>query len=94
MSTRRERSLGRTAYLLVRTAVVALAVWYLAVGVVHVIEFGAQATGATWLVTTTAGVTATSLLALAVAGSVVFAVFTYWYYRGGLLGVTQRPEHE
>jgi hypothetical protein len=92
MSTRREQSAGRSAYLLVRTAVVALAVWYLAVGVVRLIEFGAEAVGAAWLVTTTAGVVVTSLLALVFAGSLVFAAFTYWYYRGGLLGVTQRVE--
>jgi hypothetical protein len=94
MSTRRERSAGRTAYLLVRTAVVALVVWYLAVGVVSVIEVGADAVGAAWLVTSTAGVVLTTFVALSIAGAVVFAVFTYWYYRGGLLGVTQGPEHE
>jgi hypothetical protein len=92
MSTRRERSLGRTAYLLVRTAVVALVVWYLAAGVVRLVEVGAGAVGVTWLVTTTAGVVLTSLVALTLAGSLVFAAFTYWYYRGGLLGVTERPE--
>ncbi|MFC5366860.1 hypothetical protein [Salinirubrum litoreum] len=92
MSIRRERSAGRSAYLLVRTAVVALVVWYLAVGVVRVIEVGAEAVGAAWLVTTTAGVVLTSLVALTLAGAVVFAAFTYWYYRGGLLGVTHAPE--
>jgi hypothetical protein len=92
MSTRRERSLGRSAYVLVRTAVVALAVWYLAAGVVRLLAVGADVVGASWLVTTTAGVAVTSLLALVFAGSLVFATFTYWYYRGGFLGVTQRPE--
>jgi hypothetical protein len=92
MSTRRERSLGRVAYVLVRTAVVALAVWYLATGVASVLAVGAELVGVPWLVTTTAGVAVTSLLALVFAGSLVFAAFAYWYYRGGFLGVTQRPE--
>jgi hypothetical protein len=87
MSTRREQSAGRSAYLLVRAAVVALAVWYLAAGVVRLIEISAYATDQTWLVLTTTGILLTSLVALAVGGAVVFAVFTYWYSRGGLLGV-------
>jgi hypothetical protein len=92
MSTRRERSLGRSAYLLLRAAVVALVVWYLAVGVVRVIVVGAEVVGAAWLVTTTPGIVLTSVVALGLAALVVFAAFTYWYYRGGLLGVTHSRE--
>lgn len=92
MSTRRERSAGRTAYVLVRTAVVALAVWYLAAGVARLFAVGADVVGASWLVATGPGAVLTSVVALVFAGSLVFAAFTYWYYRGGFLGVTQRPE--
>jgi hypothetical protein len=72
--------------------VVALAVWSLAVGVVRLIGSGADALGADWLVTTPAGVLVTGLVGLVLAGSVVFAAFTYWYYRGGPLGVTHATE--
>ncbi|WP_101297451.1 hypothetical protein [Halegenticoccus soli] len=86
MSTQTERSVGRTAFVVVRAAVVAGAWWYLAAGLAGLFDAAVEAAGAGWIVGTPLGFLLTAS-AFPIAFALVFAAFAYWHYRVRLLGV-------
>lgn len=84
MSVETERSAGRTSFVVLRAALIVGLCWYLTVGLERLGEYVLGRTGTQFAFATP---NLLFVAAAVVAVGVVFSTYTYWYYRGGLLGM-------